>query len=103
MELTEKEIDNLFKLYETPSQMTELLYRQVIPEYDKCTKLNGWPKTSRTTGQYIMELFIKKDKEYFSKNKKNVLPGGTWMNYGFSNDDKMEDWIVNIDGLNVTY
>jgi len=66
------------------------LYRAVIPDFDKVSKIIGFPTVSRNTAIYILD----KLKE-LSKND-DVQVNLLWLNKGFNSDEKMKDWIVDL-------
>ncbi len=61
--------------------------------------IDGWPRISPHTAEYIMGKAQELDKQYHP----NVMPGGFWMNSGFSVDETVPDWEVATDGVPVKW
>ena len=68
------------------------IYRIVFPQWDQIESLDGWPKCNKTTWQAICSLFMEFDRAHHA----DVMPGGLWMNNGFSSrdSDHLKDWEV---------
>ena len=68
------------------------IYRQAFgPVWDKIVKLDGWPECSKETWTAIAEMFVKFDRQHHP----DVLPGGAWMNNGFSgHNEDLKKWEV---------
>ena len=60
--------------------------------WEPITRLCGYPKAGRKLHEYVMEKFILFDRLYHS----NVYAGGAWLNQGWSLDDSLEDWEVEL-------
>jgi hypothetical protein len=68
---------------------------------DNLISVGGFPKINKKTNEELFALFIKLD----GKNKSSAIPGGLWMNYGFSSchELNLQDWEVSLDEVNPTY
>jgi hypothetical protein len=80
-----------------PSEQSDALiaiYKMVFPEWDQIEKFDGWPKCNKTTWQAICSLFMEFDRTHHA----NVMPGGMWMNNGFSSHggEHLKDWEVEL-------
>ena len=78
-----------------PSEQSDALiaiYKMVFPEWDQIASLDGWPKCNKTTWKAICSLFMEFDRAHHV----DVMPGGLWMNNGFSSrdSDHLKDWEV---------
>ena len=58
------------------------LFRAIIPEFDLCEQVCGYPVCSTHTWLHICQLCMDFDKVHHP----NCVPGGAWLNYGFAND-----------------
>lgn len=110
MLLLQDKIDQIFEEEESkehPHQANILiaLYRYCFPDYDDIEKLDKWPIVTKNTSIYISSKFIDFDKKYHPK----VLPGGLWLNNGFSSKElypegkDIKDWEVDLSRCNVIY
>ena len=92
IKLDPKEVDRAFELSRHQSDVIIWLYQMVFPDWDKIKKVKGFPKINKNTNHKLFSRMIKFDK----KHHPNVMPGGIWMNNGFSSleGDHLEDWEV---------
>jgi len=98
VELTKERIDAIFEEYtnredETANQGNVLLtlYKVVFGEdWTPFRGVDGYPKVNEMTWKYICGKFQTFDKMHHPE----VLPGGRWMNTGFSSRDELPDWVV---------
>jgi hypothetical protein len=70
------------------------IYRFVYgPEtWDAIIKVDGWPAASFTTCSYIAGKCIA-----FTKSRHpGAMPGGVWLNNGFTVDENLPDWTVRL-------
>lgn len=70
------------------------LYRMAFgADWDRIVKLDGWPTCNKSTWKSICQLFMD-----FDKKHTNALPGGLWMNTGFSSHEAedLKDWQVRL-------
>lgn len=94
-------IDSFFGFHNHQSDVWINLYRYVFPDWDNIKSIDGYPKISDETSNYIFKKFIEFDKIHHP----NVMAGGLWMNSGFSTDSsgKLDDWKVYLDNCKVEY
>lgn len=99
--LTCERIDKIFAEAEHQADYVRGLYREVIPDWDSVEKVHGWPSISERTSRYIYSKATAFDKEHHP----GCLPGGAWMNSGFSGHDveDLEDWTARLEGVEVVY
>jgi len=66
-------------------------------DWDRAVKVDGWPACNKETWKAISKLFMEFDRVHHP----DVLPGGAWMNSGFSSLDGegLEDWQVRLCGI----
>lgn len=95
--LPKEKIDEIFEISGSQEEYIIKLYEEVIPNFDKINKLKENPKISKSTNHYLFEKAIKFDNKYHDKEK--IIPGGAWMNYGFSTDNNVTDWEVDISNI----
>ena len=66
--------------------------------WDCVLSIDDWPRVSQTTSEYLFDKAIAFDKRL----NPNVLPGGFWMNGGFSiSNTPLPDWYVDIEDIPV--
>lgn len=90
MEISKNQIDEIFADAEDQAEAFFGLYRLIYPNWDEIKQVIGYPKTSLELDCYIFDKFIELDRE----KHPGVLPGGLWMNRGFSTDDKLKGNVV---------
>jgi len=99
--LAQKTIDKVFEeasQAEVPSQADYILglYGIAFPNWDQIAKVNGWPRVSKVTSEYIFQRAIAFDEVHHPE----CFAGGAWMNNGFtstySGDEPMPDWEIDI-------
>ena len=98
--LNEKAIKAVFETAPDQSEALLAIYRMVFPQWDQIKKIDGWPTCNKTTWVSICEMFMELD------NKRNagvlpterIMPGGMWMNNGFSSrgGEQLKDWEVEL-------
>ena len=75
------------------------LYKMVFPNWDNIKKINRWPKIGKEVSEFLWDKFISFDKKYHPRS----MAGMTWMNKGFSTDDSLPPWGINIKDCEVIY
>jgi hypothetical protein len=73
------------KVFETGTHQADVLielFKMVYPNglFDQIEKINGFPICSRETSLWFARAFAKFDHQHHP----NTLPGGIWLNSGFS-------------------
>jgi len=58
--------------------------------WEGIAQLEGHPTCNKATWLIICELFMEKNR----KEKAQHMAGGTWLNYGFSTDESLSNWVV---------
>jgi hypothetical protein len=91
--LNPKEVEELFEQHTQQGDVLVALYKMVIPEWDNVKKVKGWPAVNDYTWKRICSLF----QEFDSNHHPGVMPGGCWMNTGFSTNHDIPDWEVSMD------
>ena len=98
MKLLEKEkIDEVFETAQEQADYIIGLYRLALPSWPPPEKLNGWPKVNKKTWEYICQ----KAMEFDRKHHPDVFAGGLWISVGFSADDTVPPWHVDVSHLNI--
>lgn len=80
------------------------IYTMVFPDLDKIEKIGddtlSWPKCSHQFWRYILGLAMEADKRIARETgqmrcgEPTFMPGGMWMNNGFTTDDTLEGDVV---------
>jgi hypothetical protein len=92
MEISRVQVDEIFASSDHQADVLVKLYRLVYPDWDNIKKLHGWPKCGKALADYIAKAFMAFDRKHHPK----VMPGGLWMNNGFStlDNDYLGPWEV---------
>lgn len=96
--LDEKQLAESIRSAPSESDAVVAVFRMVYPNFDAIEKMDGYAKCNRRTSKAICQWFMElterlnRDRKY----DKQVMPGGAWMNWGFSSDEQTElkDWWV---------
>lgn len=97
-ELTKEIIDKCFESCTNQHQYWRNLYGIAFKNWDNIKNIEGFPKVSEKTNEYLFHKCIVFDQKYHP----NVLNGGLWVNKGFGTDfDLKEDWVVDISKVKV--
>ena len=75
------------------------LYKLLFPGWDSITKIEGYPEAGCDLWRFICRLF----QEFDRKHHPSCLPGGLWMNAGFSMDSELEPWGVCFKNCHLQY
>ena len=89
--LSMEQVDACFKR-EHQAKVLVALYRLVYPEWDKIDHVVDWPKCGPAISHYVMARMMVYDREHHP----NVWAGGAWMNSGWSRDETLKDWQVEV-------
>jgi hypothetical protein len=67
------------------------VYRLVIPDWDEIDKLVGYPEAGTELSLFICRQCQEFDQRYHPR----CMPGGAWLNYGFSVNRDIDPWGIN--------
>jgi hypothetical protein len=73
----------------------------VLPDWDAIERIEHWPACNDTTWKAICPLAQEADRRLGL----NVLPGGAWLNHGFTTGEgkHLADWQVCLDTARIIY
>ena len=97
--LTKKQIDEIFEQAKEQYDYALALYKVAFPDFDDIKALDGHPKVSVETGKYLFDKAISFDREHHP----DVVNGGLWLNKGFSSNDDVPDWEIDISLVQIEY
>ena len=92
-------IDAIFEKHTHQSDVLIDIYKMYFPRWDEIAKIDGWPKCGKPMALYICGKFMEFDRKFHP----DVMNGGLWLNNGFSHDEKLGDWEVNVQALKIEY
>ncbi len=95
MTITKEEVEKIFASSNHQVEVVEALYRLAFPDYDDIEKINGFPEA----GERLSKLIWDKSFEFDFVHHPDVMPGGRWMNNGFSTNKELGDWEVETKGV----
>jgi hypothetical protein len=103
IKLDPQKIQAMLDAATTQTEAVEGVYRMVFPAWDWIAKLDGWPTCNKSTATQIMGKFMAWDEKHFPigpHGLREVMPGGAWMNNGFSTSggEGLKDWQVRLCG-----
>lgn len=88
-----KRILEIFSRHTNQQDVVVDLYRLVLPEWDRIKKLDGYPGAGRELTRFICRRFQEFDRAYHP----DYLPGGAWINWGFSISDELDPWGISFE------
>jgi len=101
MNLSKEQVDACFHGCANQQDWIVNVYKLVFKDWHRIQKIQGWPTIGKELSDYIWERATAFDKKYHSA----VLPGGAWVNTGFSTDTSsaLGPWEVSMNGVEVIY
>lgn len=73
------------------------IYRLVLPDWEQIKEVEGYPEAGDELWKFICRLF----QDFDRKNHPDVMPGGIWMNTGFSVNRGLCVWKIGFDNCKV--
>ena len=98
-EALKTEIQQCFQDQDDQGKVMINLYRMVFPDWDKIKTIQGHPEVGNAIWKYICREFMAFDQEHHPK----CFPGGAWISWGFSGDDRLKPWEISLKNCTVTY
>jgi hypothetical protein len=89
MHLSKEHVDRIFERAKHQQDYILGLYKAVIPDFNSREKIE-WPEVGEELGKYIFKKAFKFDRT----NHPGVLPGGAWLDKGFSSNPELDAWEV---------
>ena len=72
------------------------IYKLFIPDWDNIENIENWPSCGKRMWVWISNQFVDFDAEHHP----DVVKGGLWINSGFSCNQKLDDWEVDLKSCN---
>ena len=94
-----KYIEAIFNQHDHQEDVLIELYKLMFPEWEKILKVIGYPEVGNELWKYICRLF----QEFDRKHHPDSMPGGIWMNTGFSPNSELSPWEVSFRNCHVKY
>ena len=95
----ESRIQIIFDHSDTQEEVMVNLYRMVFPQWDRIAQINGFPEIGRELWTLIFLLF----REFDRKHHPYSVPGGAWMEFGFSDNQDLMPWQISFDCCTIEY
>ena len=107
LKLNPEDLKKIFSRHDDPqSDVLVSIYKLIFPDWDKIKSIGSpehtWPQCNKFTWGEICRMFQNFDDLQNRKRPfdKEVMPGGAWLNSGFSSTDKsceeLADWEVRL-------
>jgi len=94
-----EKIDECFKNKGHQIEVVEALYQLIYPDWDNIKSIGNKP----TVGKGISEYIYGKAMAFDRKQHPNAMQGGLWFNKGWSTDEKMDRWSIDMSTAEVEY
>lgn len=92
-------IDAIFERHDHQEHVLIDLYRMVFPDWDRIRKIRGYPEAGSELWKFICRRF----QEFDRTRHPDCLPGGAWMNTGFSVNRKIGPWDIGFENCTLIY
>ena len=92
-------IKDIFDKHDHQQQVLIGLYQMVFPDWYRIVKIHGYPTAGEDLWQYICRQF----QEFDRTHHPDCMPGGIWMNTGFSVNHHLEGWEISFENCLVEY
>ena len=89
----------IFDKYQHQEEVLIDLYKMVLPDWGHIKKVNGFPVAGNDLWMFICQCF----QDFDRRNHPNVIPGGAWMNCGFSVNHELSPWEIGFKNCSVVY
>ena len=99
--LTEANVRAAFDQATNQEEYLIAIYRMVLPDWDDIERIEHWPTCNDKTWKAICRMAQEADRRL----RLNVLPGGAWLNHGFTTGEgkNLADWQVCLDTARIIY
>ena len=98
--LSKEKIDGIFEDAENSNIAADALYNIAFSgKLENIVAVASWPTVSGKTSEYLFGKFIDLD----TKKNSPCVKGGAWLNSGFSSNNAMKDWQINVDTCTIKY
>jgi hypothetical protein len=91
-------IDQIFESTKSQGEALELVYKLVLPDWDCIRTLNGHPIAGSELWAFVCKKFMDHDRTCHAE----YMPGGAWINSGFSCDRGLPPWDISFSGCTAT-
>ena len=81
---------SIFSKHDHQKKVMADLYKLVLPDWEKIEKIEGYPEAGRELSIFISKQFMQFDR----KHHPDCMPGGAWMNTGFSVNSNLAPWQI---------
>ena len=92
-------INAIFEKHNHQEYVLIELYKMVFPDWGKIDKINGYPEAGNELWTFICRCF----QEFDRRNHPDCLPGGAWMNIGFSVNRHIAPWEISLKNCSLEY
>jgi hypothetical protein len=92
-EILKQRILEAFDRNTNQQQVVVDLYKLVLPDWDQIQSLNGHPEVGMELALFICRKFQDFDRQHHP----NCMPGGAWLNWGFSVNRDLDPWAISFE------
>ena len=95
----QKLIEAIFDKHDHHGKVISDLYRMVLPGFDECEKVDGYPDA----GENVWKFICKKCQEFDRIHHPGYFPGGAWLDFGFSINKELDPWDIRTDNCQLVF
>ena len=92
MEDIKEKIQSVFEKADSQTEALAGIYKLFVPKLNETTEMFGWPSCGFSLYWFIANHF----KKFDFTHHPNVLPGHLWLIKGFTENDKLQPWEVDL-------
>ena len=95
----QQHLQEIFEESEHQNSVIVKLYKMLFPDWEKIQSIEGFPAVGKALNEYIFNLFIEFDREHHPE----CFKGGSWLNQGFSTNEKLDPWAISLENCKIIY
>jgi len=95
----QQHLQEIFEESDHQSSVIVKLYKMLFPDWEKIQRIEGFPEVGLALNEYIFHLFIEFDIQHNSE----CFKGGSWINQGFSTNERLDPWAISLENCKVIY
>jgi hypothetical protein len=92
MEEIKEKIRSVFEKADHQLEALAGIYKLFLPDFNEAAETHGWPSCGFSLYWFIANHF----KKFDFNNHPNTLPGHLWLIKGFSENDNLEPWEIDL-------
>ena len=92
-------VRSLFEKHDHQQQVICDMYKLIFPDWDRIKHIKNYPATDTKLWEFVWDLFLEFDKKYHP----DCMPGGAWLNIGFSVNRELQPYEIDVSECEIEY